>query len=366
MISWTSSEEQLLKELLPRMSHEEISAEINKRAHSNIFGFHPRSAGAVRRKSLRWIEGVTHFETTYTSDPVDEQWALLRELREKYMENAERRSTGILPPESITRKILTISDIHLPFSRVDLIEQILDEHSDADGVVLNGDIVDGYAFSTFEKHTHVAAIDEYNMAFDLVNQIRQRFPWVAMTAGNHDLRRVSRYLDDKQIPKNIQQVLRPDMLARIANGERLSRSGNLVEKLDFDNVYYEQTQPWFIRIGKTIFAHPWAKISSASGFTAKRCLEYFKQQLADDEFDSIVVGHSHTIYRGVIAGKLLIEQGCLADFMAYSHSADLKYLTNSQMGYAVVYQDSNGNTCFNRSNVQYLGQSFPCKKRILA
>jgi len=120
-----------------------------------------------------------------------------------------------------------------------------------------------------------------------------------------------------------------------------------------------------VRIGKTIFAHPHGRGSSKPGWTAQRVEQYFNERYNTDEYDSVIVGHTHKIYKGVIRGRLIVEQGCFADLLSYSHSAKLSYLANGQNGYAVVYQDEDGNTDFNLSGPVYLGEVMPPKKSLI-
>ena len=82
------------------------------------------------------------------------------------------------------------------------------------------------------------------------------------------------------------------------------------------------------------------------------------------DFDSIVVGHTHKVYKGVVSGKLLIEQGAMAHKLPYQFRADLRF-KNAMNGYAIVYQDANGNTNFNDSTPIYLGSHLPTKKGVL-
>jgi predicted phosphodiesterase len=258
-----------------------------------------------------------------------------------------------------------LSDIHFPFARVDLIDSILEQESDSDIVVVNGDLLEGYAASTFEKSKRIAALDEYRLAFGFIKKLSENFPQVVLVEGNHDTR-TSKHLSSFQIPKEITQVLRPNLMARIANGEELDSTGMLIRRHDFDNVYYDQRESWYVKIGKTLFIHPHNFGSSKPGWTVmKAYTDFFSKRYQPDEFDSIVCGHTHKIYKGVENSVLLIEQGCLVGLLGYSWSPKMKYTTNSQNGYAVIYQDAEGNTDFNLSGPIFLGESFPKKKDII-
>lgn len=362
---WSPEEEHLLHLLRATNTYTEIAVEFEKRHDRGLPGFRSaRSAEAIRKKCQR--DGITQEDTTIQDvlKPVDDHWDKINEIQQAYLEESIEKFVGIMPPEQSTRKILALSDIHFPMARVDQLRDALDEHEDADIVVLNGDILDGQIFSSFEKYRRIAAIDEYNCAFNFVKECSERFPYVVLTEGNHDAR-PSRSLKSQGIPKEATQILRPSLIARIANGERLDRTGMLIEKLDFDNVLFDPIEPWYVRVGKTIFIHPWTRGSSKAGWTVQQWAKKFDERMDTEDWDSMVCGHTHQLYKGVINSKMLIEQGCLAGHMAYAWSPRQVWHGNGQNGYAVIYQDEEGNTDFNKSHIVYLGEVIPPKKPLL-
>ena len=58
---------------------------------------------------------------------------------------SERETAGLV--ENANKKILSLSDIHFPFALEDELKIALETHSDADIVVLNGDIFNRISFS---------------------------------------------------------------------------------------------------------------------------------------------------------------------------------------------------------------------------
>jgi predicted phosphodiesterase len=362
---WSPEEEHLLSLLRPTNSYTEIAVEFEKRYDRGLAGFRSlRSSEAVRKKCQRDSITPESVANTDTLRPVAEHWAAIGEIQKKYEEDYIARSTGIMSEGQATRKILVLSDIHFPMARVDLLEQAIEDHADADICVLNGDILDGQIFSSFEKYRRIAALDEYNCTFNFVKECSERFEHVVLTEGNHDAR-PSRTLKTTGLPKEATQILRPSLIARIANGERLDSTGMMIEKLDFSNVHFDPIEPWYARIGKTLFIHPWTRGSSKPGWTVQGWCRKFEDRMDPDDFDSIVCGHTHKLYKGIVNGKLLIEQGCLAGHMAYAWSPKTLYHGNGQNGYAVIYQDEDGNTDFNKSHVVYLGEVLPPKKSLL-
>jgi predicted phosphodiesterase len=358
MSKWSPEEEHLLRLLIKTNDYDEIAEEFDRR-HARSLPGHlvKRSTEAIRKKCNRdSITSVTEY-----ADPYASRWEQIKLMQKEYLMDSEALTTGIV--ENPSRKILCLSDIHFPFALTDEIDKAIKLHKDADIVVLNGDILDGYIFSTYSKAKRIAALKEYMAAFELVKRLSESFNLVIIVRGNHD-DRPARTLAKKEFETEATQVLRPDLLARIANGEALDESGDLIAKLNFDNVVYQKYDSWYVRVGKTIFAHPDAYYGGWPGQTAVKLCDYFSKRMGSDAFDSIVVGHTHRSYKGVVMNKLLIEQGAMASRMPYQHRADLQF-PHAMNGYAVIYQDEEGNTDFNKSVAVFLGSQLPPKKAIL-
>jgi predicted phosphodiesterase len=317
-----------------------------------------RSSEAIRKKCQR--DAINSNSTTDYIDQYESRWNTIKQLGEEYKLIAEECTAGII--SEVSRKIITLSDIHFPFAREDDIQQALHDHADADVVVLNGDILDGDVFSTYGGAKRIAALKEYAAAFELVAYCSENFPQVVIVSGNHD-RRPAKALARADFQKNASQILRPDLLARIANGERLDQFGEIIELENWDNVIYQAYDSWYVRIGKTVFCHPDAFYGGHPGQTVMKLNNYFSNRLGSDAYDSVVVGHTHRIYKGIIGNKLLIEQGALCARLPYQHKSDLRF-THAMNGYAVIYQDADGNTDFNMSSSVYLGSQLPPKKEI--
>ena len=362
---WRAQEERLVQTLLPTNSYREISEQINRRHDKGIPGFPCRRTDeAVRKKCDREQWSPENRENFTEEDPHKKRWDQIMEIQAQYKAQGTHRSRGLLGKDKITTKILSLSDIHFPLAAENLIAQVLNEHADADIVVVNGDLMEGYIFSTFAKNKSIAALDEYRAAFWFVKMLSERFPKVILVDGNHDIR-AARALKGAGFEKDASQILRPNLMARLANGELLDESGLLVEKLDFNNVIYEPRESWFVKVGKTLFIHPHTRGGSQPGHTVTRIGDKLMRRYPEDEVDSVVCGHTHKIYKGIINGKLYIEQGFLAGVLAYLHSAKSDYRFNYQNGYAVIYQDAEGNTDFNLSGPVYMGESLPPKKAAL-
>ena len=357
-MKWQEEEEHLLRILRSTNSYTEIAEEFRRRFEKKLPGHRTiRTSESVRKKCIR--DNITQ-EAVY-NDPYEERWDKIKSMQEEYFMDAESNRVGII--EEATRKILTLSDLHFPFALVDELNKAVELHKDADVVVINGDMLDGYAFSTYGRAKRIAALKEYRAAFEFIRELSERFPKVVIVSGNHD-RRPAKTLARNDFEKDATQILRPDLLARIANGEVLNEAGEMVEMLAFDNVLYQKYDSWYVRIGQTIFCHPDAYQGGNPGATVTRLCDYFNKRIGGDKFDSVVVGHTHRLYKGIVMNKLLIEQGAMAARMPYQHKSDLRF-PHAMNGYAVIYQDSEGNTDFSESRIYYLGSQLPPKKELI-
>ena len=355
-MKWTPEEETLLIANLGELSYTQIAELIESKYNAKLPGFPCiRTIPAIRRKVSR--DNLIKLDT----NPYDKTWDSIIRISKEYRSNSNHLDLGLT--SSKERKIITFSDLHVPFFLWEDMRLALQQHSDANVVVLNGDILDAYVFSTFSKSKRIAALKEYISAFDLVKILSDNFESVVIVSGNHDYR-TSRAVQNSGLDKEATQVLRPDLLARIANGEQLNQYSELIEKHSFDNVHYQKQESWYVRIGKTIFCHPSGFASRYPGATVVKLLDHFSARLHADDFDSIVVGHTHKVYKGVVAGKLLIEQGAMSHSLPYQFKPDLRF-KNAINGYAIIYQDSDGNTNYNDSTPVYLGTHLPVKKELI-
>jgi len=354
-MKWTPEEEEFLVQNIINLNYDELAEAITLKYANNTPGFSSaRTRNAVRSKIQR--DKITPESTSY-----EDSWQYIIKNAQKYREQSVKKDLGL--NTSKHKKIISFSDLHVPFFLWEDMQKALSQHCDANVIVLNGDILDAYIFSTFSKSKNIAAIKEYRMVFDLVHYLSDHFENVVMVCGNHDYR-TTRAVKQAGFNKDASAVFGTDLLFKISNGEKLDEYGQLEEKLEFKNVHYQRHDPWYTRIGKTIFCHPSGFGSKYPGATVVKLLDHFTQRMHHDDFDSIVVGHTHKVYKGIVSGKLLIEQGAMAHKLPYQFQPDLRF-KNAMNGYAVIYQDANGNTNFNDSQPIYLGTHLPTKKEIL-
>ena len=181
---WTKQEDNLLVSLTGKPL-DYIYNQFRKRLDKEEEGFvNFRSSESISRKIRRFREEQGLQELV---DGADDRWDRLEELWERYKIEEE---ASYLPCDATDRIILSLSDLHLPFTPIDDIRDILEIHAAAlkskeSCIVLNGDIMDEYAASNFGKYKKIAILDEYRMALDLVDLCLDYADNVFMTRGNH-------------------------------------------------------------------------------------------------------------------------------------------------------------------------------------
>lgn len=253
-----------------------------------------------------------------------------------------------------SRKILSLSDLHVPFHDKELIQSICEEHSDADIVVLNGDIMEAYAASTYSQDKLISILEEYTQTMDLLIWLGDRFPEVHLVKGNHE-DRVDRYFSQKMDP-HMMALANKDILWRLQQGHLYNDKGKEIGTYKYrnNNIFYQrQGDPHSLKIGKTLFMHP-SNFSNVPAGTVVKLASWVDAHYPNDSYDSIVLGHTHKVAKLVEKSKLLIEQGCLTHIMDYQKKGTLAARPSVQ-GYAVIWQDEHGNTDFNKSNFCYAG-----------
>lgn len=242
---------------------------------------------------------------------VEKDFTLLESLREKSK-----------------RKILVLSDIHVPFTDEEKLQKAIDLHRSADVIILAGDVLDMYGCSRHRKQKDLPHQQEIDMGMRLIEYLAETFPVVIILPGNHD----------KRALKKVQDLLPPEFFYLFTEEplEVLTRP--------FSNVFYHDN--WFYQLGDAVFTH--AEISSTiEGRPAVKVAEWFltkgwKSRLGLNEIRVVVQAHTHqvnTVYR---EGLKMIECGCLAKPMEYTFDSR-----------AVMRPPLNG--CV--SIVQYHGQS---------
>ena len=245
----------------------------------------------------------------------------------------------------IDNRILAISDLHIPFNLpIDIYKTYSGK---VDTLVLNGDIEDCQSCSKFSKKYRVNVDQEMvmtrNFIIELVHMISPKR--VVIIKGNHE-HRMGRYLSDK-LNEDIMSIMPDTPMDLIVNEgfrvrDRINKTETwyspIVELFKEDGIEISYNREWWVKIGKTIFAHP---LSYSTGMlkTTEKAVEYFLR--IDRDFDSIVLAHTHKLGSYVQGNIKMYEQGCCCDLNKLDYLDGYLTIPN-QNGFIYVCQDKDG------------------------
>jgi predicted phosphodiesterase len=233
------------------------------------------------------------------------------------------------------KKILSLSDLHAPFINFEAVEKALIEHSDADVLILNGDVFDGHALSDFDKLNDFDIEIEFEQVFMFLDVATKLFDRVYYVGGNHDMSRFVR-----MVARKFGQGMKNYVL------KRLNPIEYVCEK--YSNLTIVPHQ--FIQVGEAIFNHPdgysSALMSTAMG-QEKAIRANANTLLPNPKFSLLCQGHTHDLGEYYVNDCKIMEQGCLCHPMDYRF--DKPTSRRWQLGYAVVQLNADGSVDFNKS-----------------
>jgi predicted phosphodiesterase len=234
-------------------------------------------------------------------------------------------------------KVLYMADLHIPFTNYSLVKHIIKEHSDADILVLNGDILDLFNVSTFAKDKTVALKRELQEGRDFLEVVSNIFEEVIVTEGNHE-RRLRRYIQHV-IPVDMHFLFPQDVLEVI-------QQGHVFDKEPLENVHIVGS--WWIKLFDAIIGHP-DNYSSVPLRTVIQTSEHFKM-VKNIPHRACIIGHTHQAGWLIDRGVLVMETGCLQHDVDYKHGS--KFIkTTWTRAHAVLNFDENGEIVFENSKV---------------
>lgn len=241
------------------------------------------------------------------------------------------------------RRILSISDLHIPFQKpVSVFSKYAGK---IDILQINGDVMDNAAISKFSKAFRSSVMDDIiearNYLIELITLLSPSK--VVILYGNHDLR-FENYLA-KNLNSDLIELMPKTPIELIVNGgftryDKLTRSKTWYEPLRniFPDIEIEYNDSWHCQIGETIFCHPLA-YSSGIMKTSEKAMLYFRNE--GYKFTSLVMGHIHRIGYSYIGNTQIFEQGacCNTSLMQYN---DGKLVNSQKEGYLYLEQSAAG------------------------
>lgn len=205
-------------------------------------------------------------------------------------------------------KYIHLCDLHVPYVNMSLIDKVL--RTDADGVIINGDLFDAERLSPFSSRKHVPFSEEYDIALEIVSNLAKKFKTVILIPGNHE-RRFSRVLFSELVNSEFSIFMQSDPMYYIARGNKWL-DGYEVSNPLFENVIYFDNA---VLLGDVIFDHP-SNFLSTPGGTVRKVIRHF---LSGTElpFKYVVIGHTHKSAEVTEHGKIGIEAGCACIDLPY-------------------------------------------------
>ena len=356
---WTKAEKQLVFNAWQAdKTYKEIKTELE--AHGSV-----RTVEAIRkfinRNPLRKDKTSVHtVSNTYLVDKLADKYHSaiddLMSFRDSLVRTTTEQFMHIGNPVKPVHKVLTLSDMHIPFINKHVVEDAVEKHSDAQTLVINGDIFDAYLVSKWPKDKQILLQWEYQIAVKWLQFFAEIFPNIVLVCGNHDFRS-QKYFAARLDPV-VNFLTSPDLLDRLARGYDFTPEGDFEKIHEFKNVHYERgLMNWYTLVGKTVFVHPLKGFSTQPGATSVKFAQYFQDR---EDHQCMVMSHTHRQLRAFRKNRLLLEQGCCCIPMEYEVSGHGAY--DSQIfGYATVEMDNEGNVDFDRSRTHYIGTGSPVK-----
>jgi predicted phosphodiesterase len=230
---------------------------------------------------------------------------------------------------------------------------IVKKHSGAEYCVVNGDLFDNNLISTFPKQKEIPFAVEYSAVMEIVKYLSKNFGKVILVDGNHDAGRFSRELG--KLNNSIKFLIKESPLQYISEGKNFSPRGEDLGNINLPNVEYagEKTPGWYTQIGKAIFGH-----KTGGGFrkapmaNAIQMTEWFMRR--GTYFQCFVGGHSHRVGFVSYLSKIVIDQGSLCYPLQYEQDGRCT-MAPTDLGYAIVDIDKNGNVDPNETRPIFLG-----------
>ena len=357
-IIWTDEEAKIVYKLIEKDKlYREISAALAKHGYD-------RSPEAVRKFYKRnqdvFTEEVGGEAGEYDiiepalAEEYEEKYHLavqkIREMRDKLVKVTSDRFIKVGRPAKGDFKVLSLSDLHIPFENPKCIEFLIDKHADADVLVLNGDIFEMFVVSKWPKSKVVLLRHEYEIALEWMKLFVNIFPKIVLVSGNHEHRMQSYFTAN--IDPAVNFLVHDDILMRLKKGYGFDEDGMFCKKYDWeDQVSYDGgLLRYYTLIGKTVFIHP----NDFSSIPLRTTINWANDMLEREDFECMVMAHTHKMGSYIWRNRLLIEQGSCCVPLDYESSGRARKSLQSYGG-AVVYMDKEGHVDFDKTKTIYYG-----------
>jgi len=319
--SWN---EKVLKRLLELQTLKEINGDLSNSEIAKILN---------EEFQLELTSDAVHGKLYRVCDKIRVSETMILPTYERYKRSIHDNSiTNNLPELDLAgkKKILVLSDMHIPYHNRDAINLTLNLNAAADVVVIS-EIMDLGSQSSFAATDAVPLELEVEETLKLLELLSARFPLVIVIESNHDYR----------LARKLARVLPTEF-------NLLVEETNLMELLvrPFRNIVFIPN--WFVQIADIIICHA-SKTSTVSMKVVGELDQYFKDHHYDlglaMPYRVLVQGHTHQM--GVIykPDLKLFEGGMLCKIRNWY--LRLPSRTSWSTGY-VVLETQDGKSLLNR------------------
>lgn len=255
----------------------------------------------------------------------------------------------------IAKKILSISDLHIPFQLP--ITTFEEYKGRIDVLQINGDVLDCQSLSKFSKMYRISPMEEIIEArqylIDLIEYIGANEVYI--NYGNHDIRMgkyFAKNLDTdilELMPNNAIELIVQDGFRHYNKRTRQNvYYPPIKDTFEEDGISIHYVDDWKTKIGKTWFVHPLAYRQGILSTTEKA--KQYLQDVDSEPFDTVVMAHTHKVGQTKIGRMHLFEQGacCYVDKMNYM---DGRLQKPQNEGFIFVAQDKDGNLIEDKTKI---------------
>lgn len=248
-------------------------------------------------------------------------------------------------------KVVVLTDIHVPFEMVSVITHMLENHSDADILIIGGDFFECYGVSAFRKSRAIPFRYEYDIALEYIKLFTSVFNTVVLVDGNHE-RRLPNYIRD-QAGNMLRGLIHDNAMQMLADGLAFDAQGQLTKQYSWSNVVYDAyPRGDYVRVGNLVVSH----FNDYSSIPMRTSISV-TDKLIDlvPGLQCTVQGHTHQQGKVVHRNRLIIESGCACTPMEYTIASGRLIKNPHTFGYTVAYIDDAGNVDFGLTGPIYLG-----------
>jgi len=245
------------------------------------------------------------------------------------------------------------ADLHLPYDSLD-VKRVL-ERSDAETLIIAGDLTDYYSKCRFRKTRYQDFRDELRTTFYYLEWCYLHFPKTYVMMGNHDNRPQKLIADIFDGQADLQILTEPNILARLVSYfPTIELVGIPIDRTDGHGRARETSIYHIWQFGDVVFTHGEMSRKQSSAICAyiSDYLHRWRGTLKLKPYSVIMQGHNHRAYKEPVGDELWM----LIPTASARHSIGNEYVVEPKMignppaiGYCDLYQVE-GKTDWNKTN----------------